>query len=118
MEGYLPSLFGGCNPLRHIFFARFLFAVARVCGLELERQSPAFGTTGLAADARLAQRRKVQVMALCQRSTDHGQTFSLINRPDRLSLAGVTALDNGNLILVGQGGVHLAASTGADLGQQ
>ena len=52
------------------------------------------------------------------RSTDHGQTFTLINRPDRLSLAGVTALDNGNLILVGQGGVHLAASTGADLGQQ
>ena len=45
-------------------------------------------------------------------------TFSLINRPDRLSLAGVAALDNGNLILVGQGGVHLAASTGADLGQQ
>ena len=52
------------------------------------------------------------------RSTDHGQSFSLINRPDRLSLAGVTALDNGNLILVGQGGVHLAAATGADLGQQ
>lgn len=52
------------------------------------------------------------------RSTDHGQSFSLVNRPDRLSLAGVTALDNGNLILVGQGGVHLAASTGADLGQQ
>ena len=52
------------------------------------------------------------------RSTDHGQSFSLMNRPDRLSLAGVTALDNGNLILVGQGGVHLAASTGADLGQQ
>lgn len=52
------------------------------------------------------------------RSKDHGQTFSLINRPDRLSLAGVAALDNGNLILVGQGGVHLAASTGADLGQQ
>ncbi|MFI8607985.1 WD40/YVTN/BNR-like repeat-containing protein [Pseudomonas sp. NPDC077649] len=52
------------------------------------------------------------------RSTDHGQSFSLINRPDRISLAGVTALDNGNLILVGQGGVHLAAATGADLGQQ
>ena len=52
------------------------------------------------------------------RSKDHGQTFSLINRPDRLSLAGVAALDNGNLILVGQGGVNLAASTGADLGQQ
>lgn len=51
------------------------------------------------------------------RSTDHGQSFSLINRPDRLSLAGVTALDNGNLVLVGQGGVHLAAPTGADLRQ-
>lgn len=52
------------------------------------------------------------------RSTDHGQRFSLINRPDRISLAGVAALDNGNLILVGQGGVHLAAPSGADLGQQ
>lgn len=52
------------------------------------------------------------------RSTDHGQSFSLINRPDRLSLAGVAALDSGNLILVGQGGVHLAGPNGADLGQQ
>ena len=52
------------------------------------------------------------------KSTDNGRSFSLINRPDRLSLAGVTALDNGNLILVGQGGVHAASPTGADLGQQ
>ena len=52
------------------------------------------------------------------KSTDNGRNFSLTNRPDRLSLAGVTALDNGNLILVGQGGVHAATPTGAELGQQ
>ncbi|UTW09969.1 hypothetical protein KDW96_20005 [Pseudomonas benzenivorans] len=52
------------------------------------------------------------------KSTDNGRHFSLTNRPDRLSLAGVTALDNGNLILVGQGGVHAATPTGAELGQQ
>ncbi|MDM8350154.1 YCF48-related protein [Pseudomonas sp. sp1636] len=52
------------------------------------------------------------------KSSDDGRTFSLLNRVDRLSLAGVTALDNGNLILVGQGGVLVAAPTGADLGQQ
>lgn len=52
------------------------------------------------------------------KSRDDGRQFSLFNRADRLSLAGVTALDNGNLILVGQGGVHVAAPTGADLGQQ
>jgi len=51
-------------------------------------------------------------------SKDSGQSFSVINRADRLSLAGIAAMDNGNLILVGQGGVHLAAPTGADLGQQ
>ncbi|MDP2243953.1 YCF48-related protein [Pseudomonas sp.] len=52
------------------------------------------------------------------KSGDDGRSFSLLNRTDRLSLAGVTALDNGNLILVGQGGVHVASPTGADLGQQ
>lgn len=52
------------------------------------------------------------------KSRDGGRTFSLFNRADRLSLAGVTALDNGNLILVGQGGVHAASPTGADPGQQ
>jgi photosystem II stability/assembly factor-like uncharacterized protein len=52
------------------------------------------------------------------KSTDDGRSFSVINRADRLSLAGVAAMENGNLILVGQGGVHTAALTGADLGQQ
>ncbi len=52
------------------------------------------------------------------KSTDDGRTFSLLNRTDRLSLAGVAAMDNGNLILVGQGGARVASPTGADLGQQ
>lgn len=52
------------------------------------------------------------------KSTDDGLTFSLYNRADRVSLAGVSAVDNGNLILVGQGGVHAASPTGAELGQQ
>lgn len=52
------------------------------------------------------------------KSTDNGRNFSVTNRADRLSLAGVAAMENGNLILVGQGGVHAAAPTGADLGQQ
>ncbi|WP_371922930.1 WD40/YVTN/BNR-like repeat-containing protein [Pseudomonas sp. 2FG] len=51
------------------------------------------------------------------KSTDNGRTFSLVNRPDRLSLAGVSADDKGNLILVGQGGVHVSSPTGAELGQ-
>ena len=52
------------------------------------------------------------------KSTDNGRNFSVTNRADRLSLAGVAAMENGNLILVGQGGVHAATPTGADLGQQ
>jgi photosystem II stability/assembly factor-like uncharacterized protein len=52
------------------------------------------------------------------KSSDDGRTFSLFNRADRLSLAGITALEIGNLILVGQGGVHVASPTGAELGQQ
>jgi photosystem II stability/assembly factor-like uncharacterized protein len=52
------------------------------------------------------------------KSRDSGQSFSVINRADRLSLAGIAAMENGNLILVGQGGVHLASPSGADLGQQ
>ncbi|MGV8842389.1 MAG: WD40/YVTN/BNR-like repeat-containing protein [Pseudomonas sp.] len=51
------------------------------------------------------------------KSTDNGRSFSVFNRPDRLSLAGVSATDDGKLILVGQGGVHAASPTGADLGQ-
>jgi photosystem II stability/assembly factor-like uncharacterized protein len=52
------------------------------------------------------------------KSTDNGQNFTVTNRVDRLSLAGVAAMENGNLILVGQGGVHAATPSGADLGQQ
>ncbi len=47
------------------------------------------------------------------KSTDKGHSFSVLNRADRLSLSGVSADDKGNLILVGQGGVHVATSTGA-----
>ncbi|PYY88751.1 hypothetical protein DNK59_08595 [Pseudomonas sp. TKO26] len=51
------------------------------------------------------------------RSTDHGQTFSVFNRQDRISLSAVTAAGNGNLILAGQGGVRVSAASGAELGQ-
>ncbi|MES2817647.1 MAG: YCF48-related protein [Pseudomonadota bacterium] len=52
------------------------------------------------------------------KSTDSGRSFTVLNRSDRLSLAGVTADGKGNLVLVGQGGVHAASPTGANLGQQ
>ncbi|MGY2288604.1 WD40/YVTN/BNR-like repeat-containing protein [Pseudomonas sp. SDO528_S397] len=48
-------------------------------------------------------------------SHDDGLTFSVFNRPDRISLSAVTAAGNGNLILVGQGGVHMATPAGAEL---
>jgi len=51
------------------------------------------------------------------RSTDDGATFSVFNRPDRISLSAVTAAGNGNLILVGQGGAHTTTPAGAELGQ-
>lgn len=51
-------------------------------------------------------------------SHDDGQTFSVFNRPDRISLSSVTAAGNGNLILAGQGGVRVAKPTGADLEKQ
>lgn len=52
------------------------------------------------------------------RSTDDGETFAVFNRPDRISLAGVTGNPQGNLILVGQGGVRIASPTGAETTQQ
>lgn len=52
------------------------------------------------------------------RSTDDGETFTVSNRSDRLSLSGVAEDNKGNLILVGQGGVHLTSPTGADVAQQ
>ncbi|PIB63848.1 YCF48-related protein [Pseudomonas sp. 2995-3] len=51
-------------------------------------------------------------------SHDDGQTFSVFNRPDRISLSSVTAAGNGNLILAGQGGVRVAKPTGAELEKQ
>ncbi|WP_191488142.1 WD40/YVTN/BNR-like repeat-containing protein [Pseudomonas sp. FEN] len=51
------------------------------------------------------------------RSSDDGVTFSVFNRPDRISLSAVTAAGNGKLILVGQGGAHTTTPTGAELGQ-
>ncbi|NWC12396.1 hypothetical protein CCU68_28040 [Pseudomonas gingeri NCPPB 3146 = LMG 5327] len=48
------------------------------------------------------------------RSTDDGVTFSVFNRPDRISLSAVTAAGNGNLILVGQGGAHVTSATGGE----
>ena len=51
------------------------------------------------------------------RSNDDGLTFSVFNRPDRISLSAVTAAGNGNLILVGQGGVRATTPTGAELGK-
>lgn len=52
------------------------------------------------------------------RSTDDGLTFKVSNRSDRISLSGVAEDDKGDLILVGQGGVHVASPTGADVAQQ
>ena len=51
-------------------------------------------------------------------SRDAGQSFTVINRADRLPLAGVASAGNGGLILVGQGGVHLATANGSELDQQ
>ncbi len=48
-------------------------------------------------------------------SDDQGRSFKLFNRPDRRSLSGVTSDSQGNLILVGQGGVRIASPSGADL---
>ena len=48
------------------------------------------------------------------RSIDDGQSFSVYNRADRIALAGVSGLANGGLVLVGQGGVHLATADGAE----
>ena len=48
-------------------------------------------------------------------SHDDGVTFSVFNRPDRISLSAVTAAGNGNLILAGQGGVRVATVAGAEL---
>ncbi|MBK5001536.1 hypothetical protein IAE37_003812 [Pseudomonas sp. S31] len=48
------------------------------------------------------------------RSQDHGMSFSVYNRADRIALAGATGLADGSLLLVGQGGIHLASAQGAE----
>ena len=47
------------------------------------------------------------------RSNDNGETFSVFNRPDRISVSAVTAAGDGNLVLAGQGGVRVTSPTGA-----
>jgi len=51
-------------------------------------------------------------------SKDSGRSFTVVNRADRASLASAAADAAGNLILVGQGGVHTATPTGAEPGQK
>jgi photosystem II stability/assembly factor-like uncharacterized protein len=48
-------------------------------------------------------------------SSDNGETFSVFNRPDRISLSSVTAAGDGNLILSGQGGLHTTQPNGAEI---
>lgn len=50
-------------------------------------------------------------------SRDQGQSFNVIHRGDRRSLAGAVSNERGNLILVGQGGVRVADATGEEPGQ-
>ena len=49
------------------------------------------------------------------RSVNDGQSFTVFNRADRTSLAGVTSGANGGLILVGQNGIHQTDANGNDL---
>lgn len=51
-------------------------------------------------------------------SHDAGNTFTVINRADRASLASAVADAAGSLVLVGQGGVRVASPTGAEPGQK
>ncbi|KQN44988.1 hypothetical protein ASE98_08590 [Pseudomonas sp. Leaf48] len=51
------------------------------------------------------------------RSSDNGETFNVVNRPDRISVSAVTAAGNGNLILAGQGGVRVTSANGTEAGK-
>jgi photosystem II stability/assembly factor-like uncharacterized protein len=51
-------------------------------------------------------------------SKDAGRAFTVVNRADRASLAGATDDAAGTLVLVGQGGVHLATPTGVEPGKK
>ena len=49
------------------------------------------------------------------RSSDDGKSFTVSNRSDRTSLAGVVEGYKGGLILVGQNGIHKTDANGNDL---
>lgn len=49
------------------------------------------------------------------RSSNGGESFTVANRADRASLAGVAASVNGGLILVGQNGIHRTDAQGKDV---
>nr|WP_242671980.1 YCF48-related protein [Stutzerimonas kirkiae] len=85
----------------------------------LHEQGAAF-VTGLAGASLLADGRIVIVghAGAVLVSTDRGRTFSVVHRPDRRSLAAVACSRQGELILVGQGGVRTATATGLDAIQQ
>ncbi|EJM92027.1 putative photosystem II stability/assembly factor-like protein [Pseudomonas sp. GM74] len=51
------------------------------------------------------------------RSSDNGETFKVVNRPDRISVSAVTAAGNGNLVLAGQGGVRVTSPNGTESGK-
>lgn len=72
-----------------------------------------FGATALADGTLLI----VGSAGTVLRSQDDGRHFSVVSRPDRLGLAAVIGRDNASLVLVGQGGVHLASATGVEVGQ-
>ncbi|MCW8278903.1 hypothetical protein IMF27_28120 [Pseudomonas sp. PCH199] len=50
-------------------------------------------------------------------SSNNGETFSVFNRRDRISISSVVGAGNGNLILGGQGGVRATSPNGAELGK-
>ncbi|HHX35569.1 MAG TPA: hypothetical protein GX719_09885 [Gammaproteobacteria bacterium] len=49
------------------------------------------------------------------RSTDGGQSFTITNRADRISLTGIAEGAAGGLVLVGQNGIHKTDAHGHDL---
>lgn len=49
------------------------------------------------------------------RSSNDGESFTVSNRPDRASLAGVTSGVDRQLVLVGQNGIHITDANGNDL---
>jgi photosystem II stability/assembly factor-like uncharacterized protein len=52
------------------------------------------------------------------KSKDNGQSFSVVHRPDRRSLAGAISNERDELVLVGQGGVHIALPSGEEPSQK